>query len=245
METNTALKIGFVGSGNASRTLIPRLSAHANILLFARDKKSIEGSELCDSLEDLFDCSVIILAVNDGAIDSVAAELSSYKGILAHLSGASPLPKHERGAVMWPLQNLTEHTNLDESPFFYECSHKDDEFIITKIISNLNANAVESTLEFRHKMHLCAVLSHNFSNHLIAQSEEIVGTENAKYLIPILKEMIRKLDNNSASSLQTGPALRHDESTIKRHLELLNTNDDLAKIYTLLSKSIQNYHDKL
>lgn len=245
MDTNTALKIGFVGSGNASRTLIPRLSTHAKILLYARDKKSIEESELCDSVEELFDCSVIILAVNDSAIDSVAAELSSYQGILVHLSGASPLPNHSRGAVMWPLQNLTSSTKLTGSPIFYECVRLVDEKMILEVIEILEANPVKSTLDFRHKMHLCAVLSHNFSNHLIAQSEEIVGIDNAKHLLPILREMIRKLEDSSAKSLQTGPALRHDDSTIKRHLELLDSQSDLAEIYTLLSKSIQKYHEKL
>ncbi len=245
MQKNRHLKIGFVGSGNAASTIIPLLSANAEVHLYARDKKFIEGSMACDKIEDLFDCSIVILAVNDGSIESLVPVFSDYQGILAHLSGVSPLPNHSNGAVMWPLQNLTSSSKLNGSPIFYECVNHNDEKIILEIASLLEANAVKSTLEFRHKMHLCAVLSHNFSNHLIAQSEEIIGVDNTKHLIPILREMIRKLEHDSAAKIQTGPALRHDESTIQRHLELLDSNKDLSEIYTLLSKSIQKYHEKL
>ena len=37
----------------------------------------------------------------------------------------------------------------------------------------------------------------------------------------------------------TGPAIRHDQETIKKHIELLKEHPHIQKIYQLLTESIQ------
>jgi hypothetical protein len=41
------------------------------------------------------------------------------------------------------------------------------------------------------------------------------------------------------SDAQTGPAVRNDESTIAKHLQLLEAHPQLKEMYQLFTKSIQ------
>ena len=44
---------------------------------------------------------------------------------------------------------------------------------------------------------------------------------------------------------QTGPAVRNDQNTIERHMDLLSFSPELKKIYREITMSIVNYHNKL
>jgi len=57
-------------------------------------------------------------------------------------------------------------------------------------------------------------------------------------LKPIINQTIDQISNDDPGLLQTGPAIRGDEQTMKRHLKLLDQNKELKKLYKLLSKSI-------
>jgi hypothetical protein len=58
-------------------------------------------------------------------------------------------------------------------------------------------------------------------------------------LLPLIKESINKLNFISPSQAQTGPAIRHDDVTIEKHLQLLKNDNTLKLIYEQMSKSIQ------
>jgi hypothetical protein len=58
-------------------------------------------------------------------------------------------------------------------------------------------------------------------------------------LLPIIQDTVDKLQFSAASKNQTGPAIRHDEKTMKKHLMMLQTEDD-KQIYEQISRSIQN-----
>jgi hypothetical protein len=49
---------------------------------------------------------------------------------------------------------------------------------------------------------------------------------------------------NDPVSVQTGPAIREDQSTIHAHLELLRDNPTLSELYSKLSQSIVNLHKR-
>ena len=56
-------------------------------------------------------------------------------------------------------------------------------------------------------------------------------------LLPLIEETAKKITLISPKEAQTGPAKRSDQKTIAAHLE--NLNSQQQKIYTLLTKSIQ------
>ena len=59
-------------------------------------------------------------------------------------------------------------------------------------------------------------------------------------LLPLIKESIHKLNYISPAKAQTGPAVRHDDITIEKHLQMLNNNHSLQLLYELLTKNIQS-----
>ncbi|MBI5010959.1 MAG: DUF2520 domain-containing protein, partial [Bacteroidia bacterium] len=63
-------------------------------------------------------------------------------------------------------------------------------------------------------------------------------------LKPLLQETFLKAFEQGPENSQTGPALRNDKNTIRKHLELLSFENDLQKIYRDISKSIFKYHNK-
>lgn len=62
---------------------------------------------------------------------------------------------------------------------------------------------------------------------------------------PLLQETISKAIELGPSKSQTGPAIRNDQNTIEKHLELLSFSPELRKIYKEITMSIINYHYKL
>jgi hypothetical protein len=89
---------------------------------------------------------------------------------------------------------------------------------------------------------VAAVIVSNFTNHLYALAEDYCRKEGLdfKQLIPLIGETAERIESLSPKNAQTGPALRHDEETIKKHLDLLKDHPQLKKIYELLTSSIQS-----
>jgi hypothetical protein len=82
-------------------------------------------------------------------------------------------------------------------------------------------------------------------NHLWALGQEIVGEEELDFelLKPLINETFQKaMKANHPANVQTGPALRDDISTIEKHKNIIKEDEDLLKVYSTLTKSIQDWH---
>jgi predicted short-subunit dehydrogenase-like oxidoreductase (DUF2520 family) len=64
-------------------------------------------------------------------------------------------------------------------------------------------------------------------------------------LIPLINETISKALDIGPEISQTGPAVRNDNNTIEKHLELLSFSPELQKIYKEITLAIMHYHNKL
>ncbi len=191
-------------------------------------------------------CDIIILAVTDSAILEVAMQINGFTGIGVHLSGTQDLDdiSFKRKAVMWPIQSLNgADSDLSNTPFYYESSTNEDQQIIEFLISKLGGKAILSDQELRDKMHLCAVLSNNFSNYLFTLCHDLIGPDNARNLLPILKESVRSWDTHHPEDTQTGPAVRKDVKSMEKHLALLENCPNISQVYQLISKLIQERHE--
>ena len=67
---------------------------------------------------------------------------------------------------------------------------------------------------------------------------------NFEILKPLILETAIKVQKMTPYNAQTGPAVRGDKKTIKKHLNLLSDQPELKKIYEIITNSIQNTHDK-
>ena len=96
----------------------------------------------------------------------------------------------------------------------------------------------------RANIHLSAVWVNNFVNHMIYKGRKICNDNNIPFSIlePIIKNTIKQTLINDPKKIQTGPARRHDNKTLKKHDELINDLND-KELYDTITKSIQNSYE--
>src|SRR5690606_7189543 len=111
--------------------------------------------------------------------------------------------------------------------------------VLRDFAGTLSASTGEANDEKRMKLHVAAVVSSNFVNHLYALAEDYCRKEELDFplLYPLIRETAVRLRSFSPAALQTGPAVRGDAPTITRHLALLNTHPELQELYRLLTAS--------
>ncbi|MDE6668527.1 MAG: DUF2520 domain-containing protein [Muribaculaceae bacterium] len=241
MPDSKPLKVAIVGSGNVAFHLTKALTSHADIT-------SVNSRTLAGWRSD-FD--IVIIAVSDNAIAEVASRLPDYTSILAHTSGSAPMSvlasRSSRSAVFYPLQTFSRERNLDYSriPFFIEAACHDDAVTLSALASEISKTVIKADSDTRQRLHVASVLVCNFTNHLVHLADTFLADNglNSNVLIPLLQETVAKLDELSPLNAQTGPAIRGDSDTIKRHLDLLAPYPDIQTLYSLLSDSIyKTYH---
>jgi predicted short-subunit dehydrogenase-like oxidoreductase (DUF2520 family) len=88
---------------------------------------------------------------------------------------------------------------------------------------------------------VAAVFACNFTNHLLGISAALLEQEQLPLtlLAPLLRETVEKALACPPFTVQTGPAARHDESTLDRHRAALDTHPRWLEIYNVLTASIQ------
>lgn len=241
MPDSTPLKVAIVGSGNVAFHLTKALAPYADVT--AVNSRTFAGWRP--------DFDIVLIAVSDNAIPEVASHLPEYTGILAHTSGSVPMNAlnqwSPRAAVFYPLQTFSRDRNLDYSriPFFIEATLPDDAATLSSLASQVSKTVILADSDTRRRLHVASVLVCNFTNHLVHLADTFLADNglDSSLLMPLLHETIAKLDHLTPLHAQTGPAIRGDSATIKRHLELLAPYPATQTIYRLLSDSIYNtYH---
>ena len=97
----------------------------------------------------------------------------------------------------------------------------------------------------RFAVHVAAVFANNFVNSLYQASYDILEKNNLSFDIikPLLETTLNNALLNKPQLVQTGPAKRNDQLTIKHHLAFLKKNPDLKNIYSQLNKLIIKQQD--
>jgi len=189
---------------------------------------------------------IYFIAVKDSVIESIASQIPITHGIVLHTSGAVKLDvlnKHARAAVFYPLQTFTKgiKTVNQDFPLLLESKAKSDENYLAQLAIKMGLKVHFMDSHQRTEIHLAAVFAANFTNHCIKIGYDLMASKNhmPAMLLPLIKESINKLNYITPAKGQTGPAIRHDEVTIEKHLALLNNDSALKLIYQLLTNHIQ------
>lgn len=193
----------------------------------------------------LSDKGIIFICVNDSQITDSLKELDQITENIQRiiLSGGyefdGDLPKNI--SVFYPLYsfNVSVTVNWSEVPVFLE-SQNDFLLQIIKELPLKNVQHLES--KQRNLLHVAAVFANNFTNAMIIAAQELLKSNpNLKFdfIHPILKQTIEKLNSQNAIYLQTGPAKRGDEITIKKHLEILEPFQNEQDLYQAITKYIR------
>lgn len=252
------MKIVCLGSGNVATHMAAAFKAGGADLvqIWSRDLSHAEslanrlGAEGINDLDAVYrNADLYLLTVKDDAIELLAAHLRGVEGLVVHTSGATSIDVFkDKGiqnyGVLYPLQTFSKEKTVDfkKIPLCVEAVDPHVLGLLKKMAEILSPVINEVSSADRKLLHLAAVFACNFTNHLYHLSHKVLEQNQLSFdiLKPLILETAEKVQSALPYDVQTGPAVRSDEQTMKKHLELLQNMPELAEIYTTLSKSIKN-----
>lgn len=248
-------RIVIIGAGNVGYQLAWHLhnAGQSIVQVFSRH---LPAAEFIGNLMDIpctnevkeitKDADVYLMSVKDDAVAEVASQLSLNDKVIAHTSGSVSKEVlktvSNNYGIFYPLQTLSRHVSVDFSaiPICLDASNEKTYEILSEVASSLSTKIIKVDEQKRLAIHVAAVFANNFTNHLFALAEIILEQNDLSFEIlkPLIQETVRKIQNHVPIHVQTGPAMRNDENTIRKHLEFLQ--DQEAEIYRMLTESIKN-----
>ncbi len=246
---NVAAVLGrkFKAAGHNILQIVSRNASAASRLAYEWDTESTNYSSIINRNADVY-----LVAVSDDAIDEVVADLRLPKKVVAHTAASvsKEVLKYvsDHYGVFYPLQSLhKEDTSLPEAPIFFDGSDDVTKKKLESLARSISPQHVsQATDDTRLKLHIAAVFVNNFTNHLYALAEDYCEKEGIdfKELLPLIDETATRIKDISPSQSQTGPAVRNDQETIQKHIDLLRTHPPVKKVYEFLSASIREWQGK-
>lgn len=229
------------GAGHEIVQVYGRVAAHAKTLAEQWQTGYTTNIEQLDKGADLY-----IIAVADTAIPAVAASLQLKDKLVVHTAGSVSREvlqsSSTRYGILYPLQSLRkEMQHLPNIPLLVDANSPEDLTLLRDFAGSFAAQVQAAGDEQRLKLHVAAVIVSNFTNHLYTLAEQYCVQEQADFhlLHPLITEVAGRLQYIPPKEAQTGPAIRHDTSTIQKHLELLKGHGELRTLYEWFTKSIQ------
>jgi len=224
--------------------------------VYNRSRISIANLKTISSLDKLItDADLYLICVSDDAISGLASKLTNRiakKSIIAHTSGsvrAAVLESvHKKYASFYPLQSITVSRldQLKDYPILITGSSKKVEKQLLDLAAQITKRSSKISDDDKIKIHLPAVLVNNFTNHMMAHAYDYCKQEKLPFdmLLPLIRETIDRLEEKEhPAKHQTGPAIRGDKSTLKRHRSQLSKMPYLKKLYNYITSSIKDYHE--
>lgn len=248
---NAALHIVLVGAGNVASHLAPALHAAGHRITAVWSRNLPNAISLADQVQATAtnqlnelpaEADLFLVSVADDALPTVANALKRPGCVVAHTSGTQPLAAlqgtSEHTGVFYPLQTFTKGRPLELAnvPFLIEGPE-----LLTQLAMQLSNNVQHVNSEQRKHLHVAAVFACNFTNHLYAIADKLLANRNLSLdlLRPLIAETAAKAQHAAPATVQTGPAIRHDDAVLAKHLELLADTPQWQELYHLLSHSIQ------
>lgn len=245
------IKVNILGAGNVASHLIEVCMASSSIHLEQVYNRSIEKIEMYASetaitadIHSLKPADIYIIAVGDKAIEAIAKHLTYVNGLVVHTSGATdltPLEGLERKGVFYPLQSFSKGKPVafEKVPLCLEATSDTDYTLLYRFANRLSEHVYILDAAQRKQLHIAAVFVNNFVNQLYVMGEAICETHKIPFEIlhPLILETAEKIQGNSPSAMQTGPAVRGDLKTLESHQKSLSSEQ--ATLYSLFSDLIQ------
>ncbi len=256
-----ALSIVFVGAGNLATNLAKALfregfhidQVYSRTVESAYSLAQYINAKYTTSLVDLKpDADLYIVSLKDSAFVELINEICEAKNsnaLFVHTAGSIPMSiwsNHVQNyGVFYPMQTFSKQREVDfrEIPFFIEASSPKHCNLLKEIAHTISDKVYDATSEQRKSLHLAAVFTCNFTNHMYALADELLEKYGLPFetMLPLIDETARKVHQLTPKQAQTGPAIRYDEGVIGKHLEMLADDKQMQQLYELISKSI---HDR-
>ncbi len=258
------MDIVIIGSGNVAHVL-GRLAVQAGHVVkqvAGRNRREVEAlanrlhREGCEPLPstcvlrpapcELQTASLYLICISDTALENLHQWFHHDKAILVHTAGSVSkdvlAPAAKNYGVLWPLQSLRKEAEaIPPMPLVVDANTVECLTVIQDFAASLSSSVHIMDDETRRKMHLAAVVSGNFSNHLLAMVYDYCKAEglDPALLVPLLEETVGRMAHVHPADMQTGPAIRADHATLQKHEAMLFDYPALKKLYHIFSDLIQ------
>lgn len=253
------MKVVIIGSGNVATVLGRKIkeAGHEILEIVGRNKESVSSlaAELnakkvfhlntISSLADLY-----LVAVSDKAIIEIADELRVNDKLVVHTAASHPIDVLAECSinygVIYPLQTIAkEVADYSDIPLLVNGVDTATIETLTDFCHQLSANVQFASDDERLKLHLGAVFLNNFTNHLFALTQQYFKSNHLDFdlLRPLVERTLENVKSEDAAKVQTGPAIRNDFETMKKHRHLLEKYPLMQKLYEEISNSIIELHN--
>lgn len=192
---------------------------------------------------------IVIISVADNAVADVVAQIGRIdNAVVALTSGtiekelAEPITPNT--GVLYPLQSFTSGVDvrLSEVPFFIEGSNAMTLAVLEQLAKCLSGQVYHADGSKRQILHIAGVLTNNFVNILLEQTEKLLLKEGYPLatVAPLARMTVEKAFAIGPHKAQTGPAKRNDMEVITRQESLLPP--ELLPAYKELTRLILESH---
>ena len=252
------MDIAIIGSGNVASVLGRKMltSGHRIVKVIARNEQA--GKKLAVSLDAPYsadltipdqDANLYLAAISDDALRLLGQHLKVNKAVVVHTAGSVPMAvlkdvSHNYG-VLYPLQTLrAEMDEVPEFPLLIDANTPDTLTLLRDLAETFSSCVVVANDEYRRQIHMAAVISGNFTNHLFALVQDYCREKGLDFnlLLPQIRQIVSNLGTGHAGERQTGPAIRNDVETLNRHEAMLHSFPGIREVYEVLTTSIRKYH---
>ena len=251
------MKISIIGAGNVGLNMFETLRKKKDVKLVSLFNRSIEKILsyrnkifITNNINEIKKSDIYIIATNDDSIEKISNKLKSRGGLVVHTSGSTEmkiLSIHKNFGVLYPLQTLTKDKLCDfkKIPICIEANNEINYKILRKLTKISGSKCYQVDSKQRIALHVSAVFACNFTNYLFSIAYDICTSNKIPFdtLFPLIRETLEKIEKNNPSEIQTGPALRKDIITIKKHLNFINSKSS-RKIYSILTEEIIKNNEK-
>lgn len=250
-------RVCFIGAGKLATQLsvAMRRVGYEIVQVYSRTEESARtlaeklqcayttDAEMLSTEADLYVC-----ALKDSVITTVLnqAKKSLKNKMLVHTAGSMPMDilasYTENFGVLYPMQTFSKTKTVDFSkvPFLIEGSNSQVVDYLKIIADKFGAKSYNVSSEDRKKIHLAAVFVSNFTNHAYTLGAKIVQSAGVPFevLLPLIDETAEKVHCMTPKDAQSGPAVRNDQNVMAMHKAMLKDDENLLKIYEIMSESI-------
>jgi predicted short-subunit dehydrogenase-like oxidoreductase (DUF2520 family) len=258
MIENTVL----IGAGNLATQLALALSERGILIKQVYSRKHESARELAEKVNAGFtdklaelqtDADLYVIAVKDSAIQEVLENLNLDEScLIVHTAGSVPMSILEGFSnsygVFYPLQTFSKSRKVDfaDIPICIEASHPSGLLKLENLGKRLSSSVHQINSEERKSLHLAAVFVNNFVNHFYTIGAQILHDQKLDFglLRPLIRETAAKIESLPPADAQTGPAKRNDQTIINAQLKMLHNKPGFQKIYSFVTESIFQLHQK-
>lgn len=247
--------LSFAGAGRVAGALCREMFNSGFKILQVVSENESNGRPLAESCKASWSSElvfqdkndIIIVAVPDHRLKDVLSQIKcSSDTIIIHTAGSYGLEifsqSIKKSGVFYPLQTFSKDRNIrfKDLPILLESSENDVSRKMKNLVESIGAKAYFVDNERRRKVHLAAVFVNNFTNYMLIAGKELINDTGLSFQIfePLIEETLNKALEDGPEASQTGPAVRNDQNTIEKHIELLSFCPDLQSIYKEITDSI-------